>query len=240
MNKVYANATAREKEKLVHEYLPLVKKIARGLARRSTDPVEDLIQVGSIGLLEAIERYESGHSTAFKTYAIHFITGHIRHYLRDRQSLVRGPRALQELSYRLRVVTQELNHALGRDATAEELAEALSITPEQVREAKVYDRRVSVMWLDQQAEGDDEEQPTLLHTLADPSTQHDDRDERLMLQEAIRRLPDNLAELVHLRYVEDLTQAELARRMDISQMEVSRRLRKAEKQIRAITMAPAI
>jgi RNA polymerase sigma-B factor len=241
MNKVYANATAREKEKLVVEYLPLVKKIARGLARRSTDPVEDLIQVGSIGLLEAIERYETGHSTAFKTYAIHFITGHIRHYLRDRQSLVRGPRALQELSYRLRVVTQELNHRLGRDATAEELAEALSITPEQVQEARVYDRRVSVMWLDQQGEGDDEEQPTLLHTLADPTTQHsDDRDERLMLAEAIRRLPENLAELVHLRYVEDLTQAELARRMDISQMEVSRRLRKAEKQIRAITMAPAI
>jgi RNA polymerase sigma-B factor len=97
------------------------------------------------------------------------------------------------------------------------------------------------MWLDQQSEGDDEEQPTLLHTLADPTTQHsDDRDERLMLAEAIRRLPENLAELVHLRYVEDLTQAELARRMDISQMEVSRRLRKAEKQIRAITMAPAI
>jgi RNA polymerase sigma factor (sigma-70 family) len=117
MNKVYAGATAKEKEKLVNEYLPLVHKIARGLARRSTDPVDDLIQVGSIGLLEAINRYETGHNTEFKTYAVHFITGHIRHYLRDRQTLVRGPRALQELSYRLRLVTQELSHRLGREAT---------------------------------------------------------------------------------------------------------------------------
>jgi RNA polymerase sigma-B factor len=147
MSKVYANVTAREKEELVAQYLPLVKKIASGLARRSTDPVDDLIQVGSIGLLEAINRYENGHNTAFKTYAIHFITGHIRHYLRDRQTLVRGPRALQELSYRLRQVTQELNHQLGRDATSLELAQAMCVTPEQIDEARVYDRRVSVMWL---------------------------------------------------------------------------------------------
>jgi RNA polymerase sigma-B factor len=240
MNKVYADATSREKEQLVEAYLPLVKKIARGLARRSTDPLDDLIQVGSIGLLEAINRYEAGHSTTFKTYAIHFITGHIRHYLRDRQSLVRGPRALQELSYRLRVVTQELNHHLGRDATPQELAIALEVSPEQISEARVYDRRVSVMWLDQESEGEDDEQRTLLNSLADPSTAHtDDRDERLMLSEAIRRLPPNLAELLQLRYFEDLTQAELSRRLDISQMEVSRRLRKAEKQIRAIVMAPA-
>src|SRR5438552_4321027 len=72
----------QERSSLVQNYLPLVKKIARGLARRSSDPVEDLIQVGSIGLLEAIDRYETGHNTEFKTYAVHYITGHIRHYLR--------------------------------------------------------------------------------------------------------------------------------------------------------------
>src|SRR3989338_10465468 len=115
MNKVYAGATPKEKEKLVNEYLPLVHKIARGLARRSTDPVEDLIQVGSIGLLEAINRYETGHNTEFKTYAVHFITGHIRHYLRDRQNLLRGPRVLQELSYRLSQVANRLTQQLGRD-----------------------------------------------------------------------------------------------------------------------------
>jgi RNA polymerase sigma-B factor len=240
MSKVFTHATAREKEALVNQYLPLVQKIARGLARRSTDPVEDLIQVGSIGLLEAINRYEEGHNTAFKTYAIHFITGHIRHYLRDRQSLMRGPRALQELAYRLRVVTQELNHQLGRDATANELAEALGVSVQEIGDARVFERRVSVMWLDQESEGEEDEQRSLIHSLADPSTTHtDDRDERLILGEALRRLPEPLAELVRLRYFDDLTQAELARRLQISQMEVCRRLRKAEKQLRTLVDAPA-
>jgi RNA polymerase sigma-B factor len=225
---------------LVSEYLPLVHKIARGLARRSTDPVDDLIQVGSIGLLEAINRYEAGHNTAFKTYAIHFITGHIRHYLRDRQTLVRGPRALQELSYRLRVVTQELNHQLGRDAQPGELAEALGVSVDEISEARVFERRISVMWLDQEAEGDDDDSRSMIHSLADPSSTHtDDRDERLVLAEALRRLPEPLAELVRLRYFDDLTQAELARRLQISQMEVCRRLRKAEKQLRVLVAAPA-
>ncbi|HEY9722811.1 MAG TPA: sigma-70 family RNA polymerase sigma factor [Oscillatoriaceae cyanobacterium] len=243
MNKVYAGASPKEKEKLVHEYLPLVHKIARGLARRSTDPVEDLIQVGSIGLLEAINRYETGHNTEFKTYAVHFITGHIRHYLRDRQTLVRGPRALQELSYRLRQVTQELSHRLGREASNHELAEALNVTTEQIDQARVYDRRVTVMWLDQECGGDDDdEQRSLLNTLADPSSSHahfSERDERLVLTEAMRHLPDSQRELLKMRYFDDLTQAELSRRLGISQMEVCRRLKKAEKQLRAIVANPS-
>ena len=84
-------------------------RLLMGLARRSSDPVEDLIQVGSIGLLEAIDRYETGHNTEFKTYAVHYITGHIRHYLRDKQNLMRGPRVLQELSYRLNKITKDMN-----------------------------------------------------------------------------------------------------------------------------------
>ena len=241
MNSVYATATPREKEKLVAEYLPLVQKIARGLARRSTDPVEDLVQVGSIGLLEAIKRYELGHNTVFKTYAIHFITGHIRHYLRDRQALIRGPRALQELSYRLRQATQALNHDLGREATSDELALALAVTPELIGEARVYERRVSVMWLDQESDNDEEEAGrSLMSTLADPKAQYtDDRDERLMLAEAIARIPENLAEMLRMRYFQDMTQAELARRLGISQMEVCRRLRKAEKQVRQIVTGEA-
>jgi RNA polymerase sigma-B factor len=238
MNKVYAGATPREKERLVNDYLPLVHKIARGLARRSTDPVDDLIQVGSIGLLEAINRYETGHNTEFKTYAVHFITGHIRHYLRDRQTLVRGPRALQELSYRLRQVTQELSHRLGREASNHELATALNVSTDLIDQARVYDRRVTVMWLDQETgDGEDDEQRSLLNTLADPVTSSahaNERDERLVLTEAMKDLPDHQRELLQMRYFDDLTQAELSRRLGISQMEVCRRLKKAEKQLRVI------
>lgn len=242
MEKAFKGASPQEKEKLVNEFLPLVKKIARGLARRSTDPVEDLIQVGSIGLLEAIERYETGHNTEFKTYAVHFITGHIRHYLRDRQNLLRGPRVLQELSYRLSQVTAKLTQEYGREPTNAELARALDVSPEQVDEVKLYDRRVTVLWLDQEgSEGEDDEQRSLLESLSDPrfsGEARDELDERLVLTEAMNRLPQSQRELLEMRYFQDLTQAELSRRLGISQMEVCRRLKKAEKQLRAVLAPP--
>ncbi|MEB3204396.1 MAG: sigma-70 family RNA polymerase sigma factor [Candidatus Sericytochromatia bacterium] len=242
MEKAFKGASPEEKEKLVNQFLPLVRKIARGLARRSTDPVEDLVQVGSIGLLEAIERYETGHNTEFKTYAVHFITGHIRHYLRDRQSLLRGPRVLQELSYRLSQVTAKLTQEFGRDPQNHELAKALDVSPELVDEVKVYDRRVTVLWLDQDGnDGDDDEQRSLLESLSDPRFTGEARevtDERLVLTEAMGRLPSSQRELLEMRYFQDLTQAELSRRLGISQMEVCRRLKKAEKQLRQVLTMP--
>ncbi|MEB3283971.1 MAG: sigma-70 family RNA polymerase sigma factor [Candidatus Sericytochromatia bacterium] len=241
MEKVFQGCTASEKARLVADYLPLVKKIARGLARRSTDPVEDLVQVGSIGLLEAINRYELGHNTEFKTYAVHFITGHIRHYLRDRQSLLRGPRVLQELSYRLSQVANRLTQELGRDPSNHELATVLDVTPEQVDQVKMYDRRVTVLWLDQESgDADDDEQRSLLDTLSDSRVGVDGRDElddRLVLAEALENLPEAQRRLLELRYFHDMTQAELSRRLGISQMEVCRRLKKAERQLRQ-SLAP--
>lgn len=236
--KAFAGISPSQKEKLVADHLPLVKKIARGLARRSTDPVEDLIQVGSIGLLEAIERYETGHNTEFKTYAVHFITGHIRHYLRDRQNLLRGPRVLQELSYRLSQVTARLTQEFGREPTNQELADILQVTKEQVDEVKVYDRRVTVLWLDQEGnDSDDDEQRSLLESLSDPrfsSESREEYDEKLVLTEAMSRLPEAQRQLLEMRYFHDLTQAELSRRLGISQMEVCRRLKKAEKQLKTV------
>jgi RNA polymerase sigma factor (sigma-70 family) len=241
MQKVFQNYSPRDKQKLVAEYLPLVKKIARGLARRSTDPVEDLIQVGSIGLLEAINRYETGHNTEFKTYAVHFVTGHIRHYLRDRQNLLRGPRVLQELSYRLSQVATRLTQSLGRDPSNHELAKALDVSPEQVDQVKMYDRRVTVLWLDQESgDSEDDEQRSLLDTLSDSRNGVDTRedlDDRLVLSEALEHMPEQQRKLLELRYFQDLTQAELSRRLGISQMEVCRRLKKAEKQLK-IAMVP--
>jgi RNA polymerase sigma factor (sigma-70 family) len=234
--KFYATLSNKDKEKLVNEFLPLVKKIARGLARRATDPVDDLIQVGSIGLLEAIDRYEMGHNTAFKTYAVHFITGHIRHYLRDRQTLLRGPRALQELSYRLNQVTSRLAQEYGRDPSHEELALALDISPQEVDQVRTYDRRVTVLWLDQDAyDSDEDENRTLMESLHDRKTNgpgREDTVDRLMLSDAMAKLSESQRELIKLRYFQDYTQAELSRTLGISQMEVCRRLKKAEKMLK--------
>lgn len=236
--KVKRNLTPAQKQEIATQYLPLVRKIAKGLARRATDPLEDLIQVGSIGLLEAAERYQEGYNTEFKTYAVHFITGHIRHYLRDRQSLLRGPRALQELSYRLSQITQKLTQEFDREPTHEEIAEALQIEKDRIREVQAYDRRVTVLWLDQESHdtGEDESR-SLLDTVSDPDSvgeSADKLDNRIVLAEAIEQLPENLKELLELRYFQDLTQAELSKRFGISQMEVCRRLKRAEKLLRTL------
>lgn len=232
--------THEERSTLVQNYLPLVKKIARGLARRSSDPVEDLIQVGSIGLLEAIDRYEYGHNTEFKTYAVHYITGHIRHYLRDKQNLMRGPRVLQELSYRLHRITKDLIQTLGREPTNSELAQALSITAERVDEIKVYDRRVTVLWLDQvNTDHDEEASYSLMNTLSDPRSAEGE-EERMVLSEAIDRLQPIEREILELRYFHDLTQIELSRRLKLSQMEVCRRLKQAEIRLRAMLLSEGV
>ncbi|MBC7541565.1 MAG: sigma-70 family RNA polymerase sigma factor [Candidatus Sericytochromatia bacterium] len=236
--KVKTALTPERKREIVSQFLPLVKKIAKGLARRSTDPVEDLIQVGSIGLLEAAERYQQGYNTEFKTYAIHFITGHIRHYLRDRQSLLKGPRALQELSYRLSQITQKLTQEFDREPTHDEIAGALQIDRDRIREVQAYDRRVTVLWLDQEChDSGEDESRSLLDTVSDPGSMGgnaETMDNRIVLSEAIERLPMPLRELLELRYFHDLTQAELSKRFGISQMEVCRRLKRAEKQLRVM------
>jgi RNA polymerase sigma factor (sigma-70 family) len=226
-----------EKEGLVAKYLPMVKKIAMGLARRSTDPIEDLIQVGSIGLLEAIDRFEEGHNAEFKTYAVHLITGHIRHYLRDRQNLLRGPRVLQELSYRLNLVFARFLQDEGREPTHFELAELLKITPAQVDEVRIYDRRVTVLWLDQEINEGEEDEHSLLQNLSDPRSglgDFDALDERLLLGEAIEKLPGQQKTLLMMRYFQDLTQVEIALELGISQMEVCRRLKQAEKSLKSL------
>ena len=88
--------------------MPLVKKIARTLARRSTDPIEDIIQVGSLGLIKAIRLYDPKVSKNFRSYATYLITGEIRHYLRDKANMIKAPRAIQELAYRAHKLTMEM------------------------------------------------------------------------------------------------------------------------------------
>lgn len=226
-----------QREQMVADHLPLVKRIACGLARRSTDPVEDLVQVGSIGLLEAIERYETGHNTEFKTYAIHLITGHMRHYLRDKQNLLRGPRALQELSYRLSQITHKLAQQLDREPTNVEIAEYLGISTDSVDEVRVYDRRVSVLWLDQVTLSQDEDDTgTLMDSLTDPNTCTEGQDEQILLNEAISKLDPSDKEILELHYFLDLSQAELSRRLNLSQMKICRRLKRAEKKLRVMLL----
>jgi len=224
------------RDKIVLASISLVKRISYGLARRSTDPVDDLIQVGSIGLVKAIEQFDPNAGAKFFTYATHLITGEIRHYLRDKTSMIRAPRELQELSFRISRLVQDLIHELGREPTDAEVAEVLQIHPDKISEAFEVDRRRTLISLDQTLTTDGSSEQLLIDTLEDSSHQlkFSSEEDNIMLQAAIRQLKDNLRHVVEMTYYQDLSQTEVARRLGISQMQVSRRLRAATAELQRI------
>src|SRR5271163_2378782 len=184
------------RDSIIQAALPLVKRIAYGLARRSTDPVEDLIQVGSIGLIKAVDQFKPDAGAKFQTYATHLITGEIRHYLRDKTAMIRAPRELQELSFRINRLVQNLTSRLGREPSDTEIANELQIPVSRVNEAYEVDRRRTLISLDQPLSNDAGNEQTLIDTLVDgryQSTQLS-KEERIMLMEAIQYLRDGLRE----------------------------------------------
>ena len=226
------------RDRIVSLSIALVKRIAYGLARRSTDPVDDLIQVGSIGLVKAIEQFDPSAGAKFHTYATHLITGEIRHYLRDKTSMIRAPRELQELSFRISRLVQDLIHELGREPTDSEVSQVLQIPADKISEAYEVDRRRTLVSLDQTLTTDGTSEQLLIDTLEDGSHQlrFGSEEDNIMLQAAIKQLKENLRQVVEMTYYQDLSQTEVARRLGISQMQVSRRLRAATAELQRILL----
>ncbi len=209
--------------------MPLVKKIACSLARRSTDPVDDLIQVGSLGLIKAIEFYNPEISTKFKTYASYLITGEIRHYLRDKASMIKAPREIQELAFRINNYIKQLIETSGDEPTTEEVAKAMDVSVQKVNIAIEVDRRKSTISLDQTLGSTDDDNMSLADKIPAGDYQEflNSYEEKIMLSKAIEKLPPELKSVIELNYYEDLNQRQIAEKLNISQMQVSRRLKKA-------------
>lgn len=226
------NQDKKTRDQIVESNFNLVKKIAHGLARRSTDPVDDLIQIGSIGLIKAIDYFNPEAGAKFTTYATHLITGEIRHYLRDKTSMIRAPRELQELSFRINKIVHRLRTEFGRDPTDLEIAEVLQdVKKTKIQEAYEVDRRRTLVSLDQTlTSGSSSDNDTfLIDTLMDikEHKRSNTREDFFMVQELIKQLKEPLAEIIELIYFKDIPQAEVAETLGISQMQVSRRLKKA-------------
>ncbi len=221
------------RDQIVEDNFNLVKKIAHGLARRSTDPVDDLVQIGSIGLIKAIEYFNPEAGAKFTTYATHLITGEIRHYLRDKTSMIRAPRELQELSFRINKIVHKLRTEFGRDPTDLEIAEVLQdVKQNKIQEAYEVDRRRTLVSLDQtltSGSSSADNDTYLIDTLMDikEHKRSDTREDFFMVQELIKQLKKPLAEIIDMIYFQDVPQAEVADILGISQMQVSRRLKKA-------------
>lgn len=223
----------KKKEKLQNliaiTCLPLVKRIAHTLARRSTDPVEDIIQVGSLGLIKAIRLYNSKISRNFKSYATYLITGEIRHYLRDKASMIKAPRAIQELAYRVHKMTLEMIEELGEKPTEAQIAKKMEMPVDKVQEAMDADRRKTTISLDQIIYQDDEEFSNWSDKIADLSYANVQSiwEDRMLLTESLENIEPELKEIVHMVYFKDMSQTEIANKIGISQMQVSRKLKKA-------------
>ena len=204
---------------LIEEHLPLVESIARRY-RASGEPHEDLVQVGTIGLIKAIHRFDADRGHKLSTVAVPAIEGEIRHHLRDGAPLVRMPRPVRELDSKLRAKERQLTSRLGREPTMAELAEAVGASDDAVAEALAA--RVGPASLDHETSGE------AATTGGDAAS-----DARLMLAPGWATLGERERRAVELRYHEDLSQSDIARRMGISQATVSRLLRDSLDRLRA-------
>ena len=209
--------------------MPLVKKIARGLARRNTDPVEDIIQVGSVGLVKAIQLYNPKVSENFKTYATYLITGEIRHYLRDKVSMIKAPREIYELAYRVNKLMQKLKDEKGNEPSETVLAEELGTSVGKIKEVIDVERRKQTVSLDQFITTSGDETLSLFDKIADDNHYNLEsfQEDKILINDAIKRLDVKLQEVVVLNYFEDMSQTQIANKLGISQMQVSRRIKKA-------------
>lgn len=219
---------AKAKTLIVTKMIPIVKHIARTIARRANDPIEDMIQAGSIGLLKAIDSYSKDKNDNFKIYAGYLIIGEMKHYLRDRLNAIRVPRHIQELSYRISNFTKDLTVEELNDLTNEEVASALQISPKDVDFALQMDRRKDTISLEDvfRADKDSLNYEELLPGENYKETT-DITDSKILLNEVINKLPEEQKTLVGLYYYKDMNQKEIAEELNLTQMQVSRRMKRA-------------
>jgi RNA polymerase sigma-B factor len=214
------------REELVERFLPL----ARDLALRYTytdEPFEDLLQVASLGLIKAIDRFEPGRGTKFTSYAAPTILGELKRHFRDKGWSLHVPRDLQERSLAVSRATEVLSKELGRSPKVREVADHLGSSVEQVLEAQEAAASYQAASLDAPAARDDDESASLVDLLGGEDSAYELVEERQAIARVWKDLPDVERKVVELRFMHDLTQREIGEQIGYSQMHVSRLLRRA-------------
>jgi RNA polymerase sigma-B factor len=212
------------RETLIERFLPLARSVARRYAS-GHEPLEDLEQVAALGLVKAVDRYDPAVGTRFSTYAVPTILGELRRHFRDHGWMVRVSRRLQELTLRIRSEAESFEQRHGRPATLAELAAILDVSEEMVMEAHALGTARAPVSLDAPVAGP--EAVSLGELLGDDDPGVNRVDELQTARALIRELPLRSRRALGMRFLEDLTQAEIAQRMGVSQMQVSRILRDA-------------
>jgi RNA polymerase sigma-B factor len=213
----------RDREQLIHRYLPLARFAASHYARAS-EPFDDLLQVASLGLLKAIDRFDPDNGATFSSYALPTMLGELRRHFRDRGWAVRPPRGLQEHALLVERTTAELSRDLGRAPTVPELAQATRLSLEEVLEAREAMAAHAATSLSAPAGGEDAG-AELGDLLGDVDPGYARADDRATVAMLVQALTHREREILRLRLEEDLTQSEIGARVGLSQMHVSRLLR---------------
>ena len=217
------NGDVRARDRLVEEVMPLVRSLANRYAGRG-EPTEDLVQVGAIGLVKAIDRFELEKGVELSTYAVPTIVGEIRRHFRDRTWGVHVPRRLKELSMRLSRTRDDLSAELGRSPTVAELAEAVGVDEEEVIDALQASKAYAPRSLDQPHDDDEPARPT---GLADEERGYAALERGSVVRQGLDTLDERERRIVVLRFLRGMSQSEIAAEIGISQMHVSRLLRKS-------------
>src|SRR5579875_378757 len=220
----------RAREQLVRDYLPLARRLARRYVG-AREPLEDLMQVASLGLVKAIDRFDPARGIAFSSFAVPTILGELRRHFRDCGWAVHVPRGAQERALR------ELSARSGRAPSVRELAEYLEWDVCDALEALEAGAAHHASSLDAPAQADGAEDLSLADTLGSEDERIEAVDARLTIAAAARRLPARERRVLRMRFLDDMTQSQIASELGVSQMQISRQLRGALARLRELTGA---
>ena len=222
----------RIREELVHGYEGLVHFLARRFQNRG-EPLEDIVQVGFLGLIKAIDRFDPALGNEFTTFATPTILGEIRRYFRDKGWAIRFPRRLQELYQQVVRVNEEMKNQLGRQPSVGEVAARLGVEPDDVLEAMEMSTAFTPISIDATVGGDGEEDGRQLSEAVGSDDPNLDRVEmRELLDRAMQHLNERERRIMIMRFFNEMSQSEVAKRLGISQMHVSRLQRAALEHLR--------
>lgn len=218
------------REKLVMSHLNLVRFIANKFKNRG-EPIDDLIQVGYLGLLKAIDRFDPSRGLEFTTFATPTIMGEIKRHFRDKGWSVRVPRRLQELSAKVNQATDTLTSQLQRSPTIAEIADYLDATVDEVLEAMESSSAYSSVSLEAPSGADDDDTPSVIGRYATEDSDLAFTDDRIIIEEALASFSPRERDVIEMRFLKGMTQIEIAEKLGISQVQVSRLLRRTLKKI---------
>jgi RNA polymerase sigma-B factor len=222
------------RDHLIERHEGLVRHVARAYLS-SGESYEDIVSVGHVGLVNAVDRFDPERGTKFATFAVPTIKGEIRRYFRDRTWGIRVPRRIQELSMAARKAAEELAQKRGRSASYSELADRLSVTEEEVIEAMELGRQYELLSIDANPEGEEGEGgQSALDRAGEADIELDHLGDRAEIAWALEQLPARQKVILVMRYYLDMSQQEVGQRLGISQMHVSRLQQKALFKLRQV------